>query len=129
MLERCYDPKYQLKKPTYVGCTVCEEWLNYQVFAEWYENNYKEIPNIKFQLDKDLMIKGNKVYSPKNCKLIPHYVNAFLTNNKSTNTSGCPGVCWRDDRKRYVVNISDVVTKKELKLGQFKDLNEAIKNV
>ena len=52
MLERCYDEKYQLRKPTYKGCTVCEEWHNFQNFAEWYYNNYyEEVESISTKID------------------------------------------------------------------------------
>ena len=63
MLERCYNPKYQEKYPTYKDCEVCESWHNFQAFAEWYENNYYEIPNESMSLDKDILFKGNKIYS------------------------------------------------------------------
>ena len=65
MLGRCYNKKYQEKKPTYIGCTVCEEWHNFQNFAKWYEENYYEVNNEEMALDKDILIKGNKIYSPQ----------------------------------------------------------------
>ena len=43
MLRRCYDTKHLIKEPTYINCEVCEEWHNFQVFSEWYEENYYEI--------------------------------------------------------------------------------------
>lgn len=79
MLARCYDPKSLKKRPTYAGCTVCEEWLNYQNFAEWYVANYFE----GCQLDKDKKVKGNKVYSPDTCELIPAIENHELAHAKS----------------------------------------------
>ena len=36
MLQRCYDKKYQEKRPTYKDYEVCEKWLNFQNFAKWY---------------------------------------------------------------------------------------------
>jgi len=33
MLERCYSQKSLAKHPSYEGCTVCDEWHNFQVFA------------------------------------------------------------------------------------------------
>jgi hypothetical protein len=75
MLERCYDNKYQEKKPTYIGCSVDKQWLNYQVFAEWYEENY---PNDgkDYHLDKDALIEHNRVYGPDTC--------CFLTAQQNT---------------------------------------------
>ncbi len=66
MLERCYDKKYQAKRPTYIGCSVCAEWHNFQIFAEWMsEQDYEGK-----QLDKDIKVKGNKVYSPDTCTFV-----------------------------------------------------------
>lgn len=85
MLRRCYDPYYINKHSTYINCYVCKEWLCFQTFAEWYEENYydylKDNPLFggKLQLDKDLLNKGNKVYSPNNCLLVPQIINkAFI---------------------------------------------------
>ena len=78
MLMRCYDPKRQEKYPTYKGCTVCEEWWNFQNFAEWYYSHYYEIENEKMNLDKDILHKGNKVYSPNNCVFVPQFINTLF---------------------------------------------------
>ena len=72
MLERCYCYKYQDKFPTYKDCTVCDEWLNFQAFAEWFTARYKD----GYQLDKDIKVKGNKIYSPETCKLVSQKDNA-----------------------------------------------------
>ncbi len=69
MIRRCYSDIEQKKCPTYIGCTVCREWLNFQTFCEWYNSN---TPNDggKYQIDKDIKVKGNRVYSPLTCKLV-----------------------------------------------------------
>lgn len=77
MMERCYSPKSVERHPTYIDCSVCEEWHNFQVFADWY---YQQ-PNSEdrgFDLDKDLRVLGNKIYSPKTCSFVPHEVNSVL---------------------------------------------------
>ena len=53
------------KNKTYIGCTVCEEWHNYQNFAQWHEEHYYEVPNEIMCLDKDILIKGNKEHRCK----------------------------------------------------------------
>lgn len=63
MLERCYSEKKRERSPTYIGCSVCKEWHNFQVFAKYYEDNYKE----GYHLDKDLLFKDNKIYSSETC--------------------------------------------------------------
>jgi hypothetical protein len=70
MLCRCYNTTlHKTKHSTYVGITVCKEWHNFQVFAEWLEKNYVK----GWTLDKDLL--GGSVYSPETCVYIPAEVN------------------------------------------------------
>lgn len=66
MIQRCYCPKSLKIHPTYIGCTVCKEWHNFQNFADWFDKNYTE----GFELDKDIIVKGNKWYSPLTCKFV-----------------------------------------------------------
>ena len=87
MLGRCYN-EYNLKRrPTYKGCEVCDEWLNFQNFAEWFDNNYYTIDNEAVCLDKDILIKGNKTYSPEACVFVPITINSLFTKiNKLENS-------------------------------------------
>ena len=74
MLKRCYDPKYQEKKPTYKGCEVCTEWHDFQNFTHWYEDNYYQIEDEAMCLDKDIsQISPNNIYvsSPPIAQIIP----------------------------------------------------------
>lgn len=77
MLERCYSDKMHSKKPTYIGCSVCEEWLSLSKFKEWYDENCVD----GWHLDKDLIHKHNKIYSPDNCVFVPAKINNFMTEN------------------------------------------------
>ena len=79
MLERCYSKEYHLKKPTYKECSVCEEWHNFQNFAKWYDENYYEIMGEVIHLDKDILVKGNKVYSPETCVFAPCSINVLFS--------------------------------------------------
>lgn len=72
MFARCYSGE----NPTYEGCSVCEWWHNFQNFAEWYSGKINE-HNIDFELDKDILVKGNKFYSPETCCLVPHEINTL----------------------------------------------------
>lgn len=78
MLRRCYDPYYLNKEPTYIDCYVCEEWHNFQNFSEWFYKHYYEIPNERIELDKDILFKGNKIYSPETCILVPQRINTLF---------------------------------------------------
>ena len=82
MLSRCYSDIYQAKRPSYIGCEVCNEWLNYQNFAEWYYDNYYEIEDEIMNLDKDILYKGNRLYSPETCVFVPQNINSlFIKSN------------------------------------------------
>ena len=89
MYTRCYSSKCHEKFPTYKGCTVCKEWHNHQVYAKWHYENYYEVGNEKMTLDKDILKKGNKVYSPETCVFVPQSINNLFT--KRNNERGdCP---------------------------------------
>jgi hypothetical protein len=83
MLQRGYSNNLKEKYPTYKDVTVCEEWHNFQNFAEWYEEDWK--PHMAgWHLDKDVLIKGNKIYSPETCTLIPNEINLlFIKTSKA----------------------------------------------
>lgn len=124
MLERCYDEKHHLEHPSYVGCSVDNSWLCFQVFAKWHEENYQDLNNIKLELDKDLMIKGNKLYSPNTCKLIPKYANLFLANNLKQN-GDYVGFHWNKGAKKYQSQITDITSHKRIYLGCFDNKEDA----
>lgn len=90
MLRRCYCEKTLQKRPTYKGCTVCDEWHNFQNFADWYINH--EFYGLGYELDKDLLVSGNKIYSPNTCCLIPSILNATLQTGRNRESSLPRGV-------------------------------------
>ena len=87
MLERCYSDDYLAKKPSYIGCSVCDEWLNFQTFAAWFYNSYPDDGRY-YVLDKDVKVKGNKVYSPITCLFVSSSDNSLERN-------GTLGIVWR----------------------------------
>jgi hypothetical protein len=77
LLERTVGKTYKERFPTYSECTICDEWLTLSNFKEWFENpenGYKE----GYHLDKDLLFKGNKHYSPLTCCFLPPLINTAL---------------------------------------------------
>ena len=93
ILIRCYDEKYKLKHPAYVGCTVSEFFLTYTNFRAWYVKQ-KNWDNPDFVLDKDLLNpKDNKVYSEETCVFLPKEVNSLLTTTKASRGDLPLGVC------------------------------------
>ena len=106
MLKRCYDEKKLIKNPTYKGCSVCEEWHNFQNFAEWFHNNYYEVDGEMMSLDKDILVKGNKVYSPETCMFVPQRINTLFINKNSKRCKYPIGVQKDRNRKGYTVKGS-----------------------
>ncbi|QXV74231.1 putative HNH endonuclease protein [Rhizobium phage RHEph12] len=77
MLMRCYDPDYQRRYPTYIGCSVVDRWHCLQTFCR----DITKMDNWNargFELDKDLRVLGNKVYGPRFCSFVPHDVNSVV---------------------------------------------------
>ena len=81
MLGRCFIPKRM--RGSYEGVTCCEEWLNFQNYAQWYKDNYYEVDNERMEIDKDILIKGNKIYSPEYCVFLPQRINLLLINRRN----------------------------------------------
>ena len=104
MLERCYNPKYKEKHPTYINCEVCEEWLCFQNFAEWFYNNYYEIDGEKMQLDKDILCKGNKIYSSENCIFVPEKINKLFTKSDKSRGNYPIGVSYHKTVGKFQAN-------------------------
>lgn len=92
VLVRCYDPKYQKKKPSYIGCSVSENFKNFTYFYEWARQQIG-FGQENYHLDKDLLIKGNKLYSEDTCLFLPQELNSLLLSNKAVRGSLPIGVC------------------------------------
>jgi len=87
-LKRCYSKRVQENQPTYGVCSVHPEWHNFQNFGEWFEDNYK--PHMEgWELDKDILFKGNKIYSPETCCFVPHVINKLFT-RRENRRGDCP---------------------------------------
>lgn len=118
MLKRCYCEKYQSKYPTYIGCSVHPDWHNFQVFAEWfYSKNRPE----GWDIDKDLAVVGNKVYSPEFCTFVPKIINYILNCKKSIQRDLPTGVSAL--RGKYISKLNE--NGKDRTLGKFDTADEA----
>ena len=78
MIERCYNEKRRHVHKAYEDCSVCNEWLNYQTFCKWYYENYYSTGEGRMHLDKDILVKGNRIYSPKTCVFVPQRINMMF---------------------------------------------------
>lgn len=104
MLERCYDEKYHKKKPTYIGCETSEYFLNFQKFGDWDEGNYYEVEGETMCLDKDILVKHNKIYSPETCIYVPQTINMLFT--KRQNDRGESVIGTTPKNGKYVVHCN-----------------------
>ena len=123
MLQRCYSDTFQKKQPTYEGCKCSENFKYYEYFYEWC---HKQIgfSNQGWHLDKDLLIKGNKVYSESTCVFIPSEINAILTKCAASRGEYLIGVHWSKTHKAFKAQVGKNKGKQEC-LGYFNTEIEA----
>ena len=125
MLQRCYSDAYRNKRPTYEGCEVSDNFKSYEYFYEWC---HKQVgfSNQSWQLDKDLLIKGNKVYSEDSCVFIPAEINLLLIKRVASRGEHLIGVYWHSKNKAFVARVNKSKGGSEY-LGYFATEIEAFK--
>jgi len=123
MLERCYSKNQSETNPTYVGCTVCEEWYNFQNFAEWHHENCYRISNKRMESDKDILVKGNRIYSPETCCFVPQNINALFIKSDVARGNHYIGVSKDKKHDKFISNCSNINGKSYL--GYFDTPEEA----
>ena len=123
MLKRCYSDTYQKRYPTYIDCKCSENFKSYEYFYEWCQ---KQIGfGVEgFELDKDLLIKGNKVYSEDSCVFLPQEINSLLVKSNASRGEHLIGVCWDKNGKAFKAQVNKGKGKRE-HLGLFKTEIEA----
>ena len=132
MLNRCYSGKFQVGNPTYIGCSVAPEWLSFMVFRSWM---IKQDWDGK-HLDKDILVNGNKLYSPQNCVFIDSKTNNLLIDSAaargdlpigvSANGRGYQAKCSKDGKRRQLGHY-DTIEKASRAYKEFKaEVNSGI---
>ena len=121
MLKRCYDDNCEQTQIIYKGCSVDEHWHNFQNFAEWFYLNYNPEYMDGWHLNKDILVKKNKVYSPKTCAFVPNDVNVIFT--KRHNKRGNSPIGVRKKENKFLCQIS--IYGKRIHLGTFDTEKEA----
>ena len=101
MLERCYCPKFQAKRPTYVGCSVAKDWLLFSNFQRWALTQ----DWLNKQLDKDIIFASNKRYSPDTCLFVTIQVNSLLIDCYAARGDHPVGVHYRKDRGKFQAKL------------------------
>jgi hypothetical protein len=120
MIRRCYDNKYKNHKTSYYDCSVCEEWKHFSNFNKWFDKHKAEYKE-GYQLDKDILIKGNKVYSPETCCFVPNEINSLIKRYPQKDTP--TGITKSNDK--YMARVSKY--HKSVFLGSFDTIEEAFK--
>lgn len=117
MMRRCYSSYAQKIRPTYKDCFVCNEWLIFSNFKSWMKKqDWKGL-----ELDKDILFKGNKEYSPSTCLFVTPEVNSSMCFDKSKRTGLPSGISLVG--KRYTARC--VVGDKRIFVGSFASIDEA----
>ena len=116
MLTRCYSERYQEKRPSYIGCSVCDEWTYLSGFKRWFDVHYKD----GYALDKDIIKKGNKVYSSDTCAFVPTEINGLIIKRNRCKREFPVGVCKVKGKERYDVGMSPYG-----RIGQYATVQEA----
>lgn len=120
MLHRCYPPYVQAKHPTYIGVKVCDAWLSFNNFRLWANEFYKE----GYDLDKDILSPGCKVYSPETCMFIPRRLNVVLMEYSKPTDGGWPmGVSPKG--LKFLARVNNGSTR--IRLGLYKTPEDAHK--
>lgn len=115
MIKRCYSAQMIELNPTYADCVVAEEWLYFSAFKAWMESqdwHGKE-------LDKDILIPGNKVYSKEFCVFVDPALNMFLVDRAASRGNTPLGVCWSNQAKKFMARCRNPFTDKSEYLGLF----------
>ena len=125
MLRRCYSDTCKKKQPTYKDCEASENFKSYEYFYEWC-NKQIGFSNKDWHLDKDLLTKGNKIYSESTCIFIPREINSLLTKCTASRGEHLIGVHWCNTKKAFVAMVRKNKGKQE-HLGYFKTELEAFR--
>lgn len=122
ILKRCYSKCTSLKFSSYKGCTVSEKFLYFPEFKAWCE---KQVGYTQegWHLDKDILVKGNKVYSPETCCFVPNEINTLLIKRDKLRGKYPIGVGFYKPLNKYVSKIS--IYGKARNLGYFSSVSEA----
>ena len=123
MLQRCYSDKSKKKRPTYEGCEVSNKFKSYEYFYEWCHNQIG-FGVEGWHLDKDLLVKGNKVYSEDSCVFLPSEINMVLVKHTPSRGKHPIGVSWYSKSKTFIAQVNKNKGKPE-NLGYFNTEIEA----
>ena len=115
LLRRCYDSKLHEKYVTYRNCTCSDNFIHYEYFYEWC-NKQVGFGNKGWHLDKDLLYKGNKLYSENTCVFLPREINSLLIKRCNERGDYPIGVMWHKASNKYSASVNEFNKQKHLGL-------------
>ena len=122
MLLRCYDKEVKMKQPTYIECRASENFKFLEYFSKWC-NKQIGFKNNNWQLDKDILVKGNKIYSEDTCCFVPMEINVLFGSSRATRGANPVGVYYDKVRENYQAYVR--VNGKKCALGRYTTSEEA----
>ena len=130
MLKRCYNPLDLSACPAYIDCYVCDEWLDFPTFERWVDNNFYQCGEEKMVLDKDILFKGNRLYSPDTAIFVPERINILFTKTNKMRGAYPIGVYYKQKNRKFCAQVSKLSnemtgTKRQEYLGLFDTPEEA----
>lgn len=109
MITRCHSSEYHKVQPTYKDCSVSDKFVFFSYFREWCNDQigFKSLDDKgkPFALDKDVLIKGNKVYSEDTCAFLPREINNLMINCSKSRGDSAIGTCYSKAHKKYLSKI------------------------
>jgi hypothetical protein len=120
ILKRCYCKKFIVKFPTYVGCNISDEWLLFSNYLKWWKEHYVN----DYEIDKDILFEGNKLYSKETCIFIPDWLNSFILKGDSKSRKYKIGVVRHKGRNRFQAQCNEF-GKGNKYIGYFETEDEA----
>ena len=121
MLKRCCSKKYLESYPTYIGTSVCNEWLYASEFKKWMEQQDWHGKS----LDKDIVVPGSKLYSPDTCAFVLKATNSFVTARNACRGDYPIGVCLYKRTGKYIAQCQNPFSEERGHLGYFSTPKEA----
>lgn len=126
MIKRCYDEDHRYKNIKYSDCECVPEWKYYEVFYEWLhsQENYEILDQINdIAIDKDILRKGNRVYGPDKCCLVPQHINNIMLKSDAIRGDLPIGVHYHKVNQKYIAQCGG--KKEYVYLGSFSTVEEA----
>ena len=103
VLERVYSPSLHARRPSYKNSCVDPQWHSFKLFFEDIRNliGYEDSKQNGWHLDKDILVKGNKLYSKDTCCFVPIEINSLLTHSKVNRGEYPVGVYLLKDSNKF----------------------------